>query len=81
MKEKPPNNIAVGVENLEKKFGDFTAVNKINFQVGEGEIFSAGLFLLLQEAAGLEVLILSKSSIKSKSISAICRRNSLSITI
>jgi ABC-2 type transport system ATP-binding protein len=39
MKEKPPNNIAVGVENLEKKFGDFTAVNKINFQVGEGEIF------------------------------------------
>ena len=30
---------AVSVENLEKKFGDFTAVNKINFQVQPGEIF------------------------------------------
>ncbi|MDD5634565.1 MAG: ABC transporter ATP-binding protein [Candidatus Omnitrophica bacterium] len=31
--------IAVSVQNLEKKFGDFTAVNKINFAVNEGEIF------------------------------------------
>ena len=33
------NNIAVSVEKLEKKFGDFTAVNKIYFQVKRGEIF------------------------------------------
>jgi ABC-2 type transport system ATP-binding protein len=33
------NNIAVAVQNLEKKFGDFTAVNKINFEVKQGEIF------------------------------------------
>ena len=31
--------IAVKVENLEKKFGSFTAVNHINFEVEEGEIF------------------------------------------
>ena len=39
MTEKSPDNIAVSVQNLEKKFGDFTAVNKINFQVTQGEIF------------------------------------------
>jgi ABC-2 type transport system ATP-binding protein len=33
------NDIAVSVTNLEKKFGDFTAVNKINFEVTRGEIF------------------------------------------
>ena len=33
------NEIAVGVEKLEKKFGDFTAVNKISFDVKKGEIF------------------------------------------
>jgi ABC-2 type transport system ATP-binding protein len=33
------NNIAVKVENLEKKFGSFTAVNRINFEVKQGEIF------------------------------------------
>ncbi|MFA5271327.1 MAG: ABC transporter ATP-binding protein [Candidatus Omnitrophota bacterium] len=32
-------NIAVSVQSLEKKFGDFTAVNKINFAVKQGEIF------------------------------------------
>ncbi|MDD5561661.1 MAG: ABC transporter ATP-binding protein [Candidatus Omnitrophica bacterium] len=31
--------IAVKVQDLEKKFGDFTAVNHINFEVREGEIF------------------------------------------
>ncbi|MDD4980815.1 MAG: ABC transporter ATP-binding protein [Candidatus Omnitrophica bacterium] len=35
----PDNNIAVSVQNLEKKFGDFTAVNRINFEVNKGEIF------------------------------------------
>ncbi|MFA5276099.1 MAG: ABC transporter ATP-binding protein [Candidatus Omnitrophota bacterium] len=39
MKENSPNNIAVSVQNLEKKFGDFTAVNRINFEVQRGEIF------------------------------------------
>ena len=39
MKENNPNNIAVSVQNLEKKFGDFTAVNRINFEVKQGEIF------------------------------------------
>jgi len=34
-----PDNIAVSVQSLEKKFGDFTAVNKINFEVKAGEIF------------------------------------------
>ncbi len=33
------NSNAVSVEGLEKKFGDFTAVNKISFQVRQGEIF------------------------------------------
>ncbi|MDI6606625.1 MAG: ABC transporter ATP-binding protein [Candidatus Omnitrophota bacterium] len=33
------DDITVSVQNLEKKFGDFTAVNKINFEVKEGEIF------------------------------------------
>ncbi|MFH0856064.1 MAG: ABC transporter ATP-binding protein [Candidatus Omnitrophota bacterium] len=35
----PTENIAVSVQNLEKKFGEFTAVNRINFEVGKGEIF------------------------------------------
>jgi len=30
---------AVSVENLEKRFGDFIAVNNISFTVGKGEIF------------------------------------------
>jgi ABC-2 type transport system ATP-binding protein len=33
------NGVAVKVSDLEKKFGDFTAVNHINFEVKEGEIF------------------------------------------
>lgn len=32
-------NIAVSVNDLEKKFGNFTAVNRINFNVKQGEIF------------------------------------------
>jgi len=35
----PTENIAVSVQNLEKKFGEFTAVNRINFEVQAGEIF------------------------------------------
>ncbi|MCX5712659.1 MAG: ABC transporter ATP-binding protein [Candidatus Omnitrophica bacterium] len=33
------NNIAVSVDKLEKRFGDFIAVNKIDFEVKQGEIF------------------------------------------
>ena len=33
------NNNSVGVKDLVKKFGDFTAVNRINFDVSGGEIF------------------------------------------
>lgn len=33
------NNHAVIVENLTRKFGDFTAVNNVSFQVEKGEIF------------------------------------------
>jgi ABC-2 type transport system ATP-binding protein len=33
------NSNSISVENLEKKFGDFTAVNKITFSVKKGEIF------------------------------------------
>lgn len=32
-------DVAVSVHDLEKKFGDFTAVNRINFEVGRGEIY------------------------------------------
>ncbi|MFA5038209.1 MAG: ABC transporter ATP-binding protein [Candidatus Omnitrophota bacterium] len=32
-------NLAVSVRDLEKRFGDFIAVNKVNFDVHEGEIF------------------------------------------
>ena len=39
MNEKKTDNIAVSVKDLEKKFGDFTAVNRINFEVQRGEIF------------------------------------------
>jgi ABC-2 type transport system ATP-binding protein len=34
-----PDDIVVSVRNLEKKFGEFTAVNRINFDVRRGEIF------------------------------------------
>ena len=33
------NNTAVSVQKLEKRFGEFTAVNKIDFEVKKGEIF------------------------------------------
>lgn len=39
MSQLPQDNIAVSVQNLEKRFGTFVAVNKINFQVSKGEIF------------------------------------------
>ncbi len=35
----PSSNVAVSVSDLTKKFGEFTAVNKVSFRVKEGEIF------------------------------------------
>jgi len=39
MSPKTDPDIAVSVTSLEKKFGSFTAVNKISFEVKQGEIF------------------------------------------
>src|SRR5277367_6353705 len=44
---------AVEVENLVKRFGEFTAVNQISFTVGVGEIFG----LLGPNGAGKSTLI------------------------
>ncbi|HVP42547.1 MAG TPA: ATP-binding cassette domain-containing protein [Terriglobales bacterium] len=44
---------AIEVERIVKKFGDFTAVNDVSFQVGEGEIFG----LLGPNGAGKSTLI------------------------
>jgi len=35
----PKDNIAVSVDKLEKRFGDFIAVNKVSFEIKKGEIF------------------------------------------
>ncbi|MCU0597628.1 MAG: ABC transporter ATP-binding protein [Desulfobacterales bacterium] len=35
----PSRNFAVSVRNLTRRFGDFTAVDNISFDVGQGEIF------------------------------------------
>ncbi len=34
-----PSGVAVSIQALEKRFGDFTAVNRISLEVGKGEIF------------------------------------------
>jgi ABC-2 type transport system ATP-binding protein len=39
MNTRTNNHNAVEVRNLEKRFGDFVAVNRINFEVRKGEIF------------------------------------------
>ncbi|MDD5238629.1 MAG: ABC transporter ATP-binding protein [Candidatus Omnitrophica bacterium] len=39
MKSDNQDNIVVSVQNLEKRFGNFIAVNRINFEVKKGEIF------------------------------------------
>jgi len=37
--KRASNHIAVRVENLTRRFGDFTAVDRLNFTVQQGEIF------------------------------------------
>jgi len=36
---RPESGIAVSVRNIEKRFGDFVAVNRISFEVARGRIF------------------------------------------
>src|SRR5574342_583696 len=47
------SNNAIEVKDIVKKFGDFTAVDKINFEVKDGEIFG----LLGPNGAGKSTLI------------------------
>ena len=49
----PPKPNAIEVENIVKKYGDFTAVDGVSFQVKEGEIFG----LLGPNGAGKSTLI------------------------
>ena len=46
-------NVAISVENIVKRYGDFTAVNGITFHVDDGEIFG----LLGPNGAGKSTLI------------------------
>lgn len=39
MPEQTPNGIAVTVQDLERRFGDFVAVDQVSFDVKRGEIF------------------------------------------
>jgi len=39
LRGRPSSDIAVNVSHLTKKFGDFTAVDRVSFRVKEGEIF------------------------------------------
>ena len=41
MSDSADNDYAVVVENLEKRFGGFVAVDRISFQVSRGEIFQS----------------------------------------
>ena len=47
------NTAAIAVKNIVKKYGDFTAVNDVSFEVAEGEIFG----LLGPNGAGKSTLI------------------------
>ena len=69
----PDNRVAteyaVTVENLEKRFGDFQAVNKVSFQVKRGEIFGflgpngAGKSTTMRMLCGIIVPTAGKASV------------------
>ena len=66
---KIPTEYAVTVENLEKRFGDFQAVNKVSFQVKRGEIFGflgpngAGKSTTMRMLCGIIVPTAGKASV------------------
>jgi ABC-2 type transport system ATP-binding protein len=66
---KMPTEYAVTVENLEKRFGDFQAVNKVSFQVKRGEIFGflgpngAGKSTTMRMLCGIIVPTAGKASV------------------
>ena len=55
----PPNENMVSVRNLEKRFGDFVAVNRISLEVARGEIFGflgpngAGKSMMIRMLCGI----------------------------
>lgn len=62
-------NIAIKAENISKVFGDFTAVDQINFEVKKGEIFGflgangAGKTTAMRMFCGLSVPTSGKASV------------------
>lgn len=56
----PSNAAFLSIENLEKKFGDHVAVNKVSIDIGQGDIFAllgssgCGKSTLLRMLAGFE---------------------------
>ena len=63
------NNKAVVAEQLTKRFGDFTAVNEISFEVSKGEIFGflgangAGKTTAMRMLCGLSIPTSGKASV------------------
>ncbi len=63
------NNQAITVENLTKKFGDFTAVDNVNFSVKKGEIFGflgangAGKTTVIKMLCGLLISTSGKATV------------------
>jgi ABC-2 type transport system ATP-binding protein len=63
------NEIAIKAENLTKKFGDFTAVDAISFEVKKGEIFGflgangAGKTTAMRMLCGLSLPTSGKASV------------------
>ena len=63
------NDVVISVQNLTKQFGDFTAVNKITFDVQQGEIFGflgangAGKTTAMRMLCGLSIPTSGKGTV------------------
>ena len=63
------NDVVISVQNLTKQFGDFTAVNKITFDVQRGEIFGflgangAGKTTAMRMLCGLSIPTSGKGTV------------------